>query len=288
MKKFMKRLIITADDYGMSEAVNRAIEEGVSVGFITSINVMVNMPYANDVAEVRRRFPDISIGLHLNLTAGKPVSNCQEIKSLVDSNGMFYSMSEFRSRWQTKKIKLNEVKKEISAQYLVYRRLIGEPDYWNTHQHIHMAPAFLYLILSSEMNLNIKAFRCNKHIVIGEGHINKHLRKLYINSLFYYVRKRVKIPDGLLLFVDENIKYNMNEWLHKVSWDKYEVIELMIHPAKSIDSIYFGAMQESRIKEYEMVINESNYRCIEENNVELIGFKDIYKIENVINMDIKI
>ena len=153
MKKFMKRLIITADDYGMSEAVNRAIEEGVSVGFITSINVMVNMPYANDVAEVRRRFPDISIGLHLNLTAGKPVSNCQEIKSLVDSNGMFYSMSEFRSRWQTKKIKFNEVKKEISAQYLVYRRLIGEPDYWNTHQHIHMAPAFLNLILSSEMNL---------------------------------------------------------------------------------------------------------------------------------------
>ena len=47
----MKKVIITADDYGMSNAVNRAIDAGAEIGLITSTNVMTNMPFYKEAVK---------------------------------------------------------------------------------------------------------------------------------------------------------------------------------------------------------------------------------------------
>ena len=83
----MKQLIITADDYGMSSAVNKAIDKGIDCGIITSTNVMTNMPFYKD--SVRLKNTDASIGIHWNLTCGYPVLSKHEIKAFCKKMGNF-------------------------------------------------------------------------------------------------------------------------------------------------------------------------------------------------------
>lgn len=70
----MPKIIITADDYGMCSEVNRAIDEGIENGIITTTNVMTNMAALSEAADLRERYPRLSIGLHWNVTTGRPVS----------------------------------------------------------------------------------------------------------------------------------------------------------------------------------------------------------------------
>lgn len=64
----MKQLIITADDYGMSRAVNDAIEAGMAAGLITTTNVMTNMPLYKEAKTLKDKFPNVSVGVHWTLS----------------------------------------------------------------------------------------------------------------------------------------------------------------------------------------------------------------------------
>lgn len=57
----MQRIIVTADDYGMCDEVDRAIEAGIENGFITTTNVMLNMETFSDAADFRTRYPSLSV-----------------------------------------------------------------------------------------------------------------------------------------------------------------------------------------------------------------------------------
>lgn len=134
----MKRVIITADDYGMSKAVNTAIEEGIEARLITSTNVMMNMPFSDDAVRLKKLSNAVSVGIHWTLTCGKPISDPRRIRSIVDSDGNFLPYSEFRSRLRKGKIKKEDVCTELTAQYEKFRALLGVPDYWNSHQNVHV------------------------------------------------------------------------------------------------------------------------------------------------------
>ena len=99
----MRRLIITADDYGMSRAVNDAIDAGIDAGLITTTNVMTNMPLYKEAKKLKGK-AGISVGIHWVLACGTPILPAHEIPSLVGSNGEFYPYPEFRNRLRKKLI----------------------------------------------------------------------------------------------------------------------------------------------------------------------------------------
>lgn len=134
----MKKVIITADDFGMSKAVNTAIEEGIKARLITSTNVMMNMPFSDEAVKLRSISNDVSMGIHWTLSCGKPVSDPRRVSSLVDADGNFFSYSDFRNRLRKGKIKKEEVCVELTSQYEKYKALLGVPDYWNSHQNVHV------------------------------------------------------------------------------------------------------------------------------------------------------
>ena len=87
----MTRLIINADDFGMSEGVTLGILKAHRDGVLRSTTLMVGMPFAAQAAQMAKDYPDLHIGIHFTLTAGKPVSDPKEIPSLVDQDGYFHS-----------------------------------------------------------------------------------------------------------------------------------------------------------------------------------------------------
>ena len=95
----MQKLIVTADDYGMCDAVDKAIDSGIENGFITTTNVMVNMESFQNARDLHKRYPNISVGIHWNVTTGKPISAPQKIPTLVDESGTFWPISTFKKRY---------------------------------------------------------------------------------------------------------------------------------------------------------------------------------------------
>src|SRR5271168_3188458 len=87
----MKRVILTADDFGLSEAVNEGIERAHRDGVLTSASLMVAGPAAADAVRRARALPGLRVGLHLVVIEGPAVLPPAEIPDLVDPAGRFPS-----------------------------------------------------------------------------------------------------------------------------------------------------------------------------------------------------
>ena len=79
----MKRLIVNADDFGMTEGVNRAILEAHLRGLVTSTTLLANGAAFASAAEIAGDTPALGVGVHLNLTEGRPSSDAARIPSLL-------------------------------------------------------------------------------------------------------------------------------------------------------------------------------------------------------------
>ncbi len=130
-----KVLIINADDLCMNDETSRAITESFQSGIVTSTSAFVNFPGAVvNLQRIHKEYPELPIGLHLNLTEGKPVLSSNEISSLVDKNGNFYSPDKIISRLAD--MKIEEVRKELNAQVKLFLSSGIPLDHINCHHHI--------------------------------------------------------------------------------------------------------------------------------------------------------
>lgn len=128
----MKKLLLRADDLGFSEAVNYGIARTVRKGLIKNCGVMVNTDAAEHAAELFQSLP-CCLGLHCNISVGRPVSDPAGIPTLVDENGIFHTSRRYRSAEQ-EFADIEDLKRELGAQYLRFLELFGKkPSYFEAH-----------------------------------------------------------------------------------------------------------------------------------------------------------
>ncbi len=281
----MKKLIITADDYGMSRAVNDAINAGIEAGLITSTNVMTNMPFYKEALKLKE-YSGISVGIHWVLACGKPILPPKEIPTLVAGNGEFYPYPEFRRRLRKKLISLSDVKKELIAQYNIYYELLGQPDYWNTHQNTHVDFDIYRLFVDTAVELGINKMRSHQRIYVkGNGTSEKmplkwrlaEPIKAKILDLWQHNahKKGISSPDGLIVCLKSSDAGNIEYLFKNIGWNGKHIGELVIHPATENDSPYFGRIVEQRIREYNLFSNSSTLKKIQNNGIIISNFADI-------------
>ncbi len=130
----VKRLIVNADDLGLSPGVNRGILEAHKRGVVTSTTAMVNTPSAAaGIGLVQAEAPTMGLGLHLNLSFGKPLLSPAEVPSLVRADGRFVSVS--RGLASARCWRPHEVRAELEAQLERFIKLAGAlPDHLDSHQ----------------------------------------------------------------------------------------------------------------------------------------------------------
>ena len=278
----MKKIIITADDYGMSRAVNDAIDAGIETGSITSTNVMTNMPYYREAVKLKN-YDGVSVGLHWVLACGKPILPANEIPSLVADNGEFYPYAEFRRRLRKKFISFDDIKKELIAQYKLYYELMGQPDYWNTHQNTHVDFGIYRLFVDLAVELGINKMRSHQRIYVkGSDNFQKMplkwrmvepiKAKMLDNWQKNAHKKGIASPDGLVICLNKS-DINKPEYLFaNVNWRKKQIGEYVIHPATENDSPYFGKIVDQRIQEYDMFSSLEIKKILNTNDVELVSY----------------
>lgn len=137
----MPGLIINADDLGYSPAVNRAIDDLFRVGLVTSTSLLVNQVASEEGAEIARRSPQLSVGVHLNLSRGRPLLAAELVPSLVDENGVFCDPRLLFRRALLGQIRWYEAAAELEAQVEWTLARGVHIDNLDTHVHFHSLPA---------------------------------------------------------------------------------------------------------------------------------------------------
>jgi predicted glycoside hydrolase/deacetylase ChbG (UPF0249 family) len=131
------KIIINADDYGMTPGVNRAVEQLHKMEKLTSVSLIVNMPWSADAFAFAGQEKGMRLGVHLNLTTGRPVSPLEEVPSLVTREGQFYDMSAFIPLYVARLIRPDEIEHELSAQIALARQHGIRPQHLDSHMHFH-------------------------------------------------------------------------------------------------------------------------------------------------------
>jgi chitin disaccharide deacetylase len=166
-----KRLIVTADDFGLAVPVNEAVERGHVTGILTSASLMVTGAAAADAVERARRLPRLGVGLHLVLIDGRPALPPEQIPDLVGADGRFpsdpYRMGVriFLSRRAR-----SQAAAEIRAQLTAFRQTGLGLDHVDGHHHFHLHPTVQAILVRLAPEFGISAIRVPHEPVLARPH----------------------------------------------------------------------------------------------------------------------
>jgi chitin disaccharide deacetylase len=155
-----RRLIINADDFGFCESVNKGIVEAHTKGVLTSTTIMANMPATEQAADLAKNLPSLGVGVHLNLTAGKPLCQQASVKLILDSQGHFVlSPGKLAlASLITGKVR-TAIETELASQiqWLIDKGI--KPTHLDSHKHIHAFPTIFPIVCRLAKRFSIPAIR---------------------------------------------------------------------------------------------------------------------------------
>ncbi|MDQ7024885.1 MAG: ChbG/HpnK family deacetylase [Anaerolineae bacterium] len=142
------KLIITADDCGLSQGIDHAAGSLFDKGMVSTASIMMNYPHVGHSFDYFGRLPNLETGIHLNLTEGEPLSEIAQKSDLVRSSGRFrnklflYAQALFLSTKMQ-----NAIEVEFRSQIERFIALAGQtPTHITTHMHFHVFPAIRDII----------------------------------------------------------------------------------------------------------------------------------------------
>ena len=130
----MKRLILNADDYGLSPAVSTGIREAART-VVRSTTVMANLATADDLRSLKRS--GLHAGVHLNLSCGPPLSRDYP-RALLSASGDFRKTKALDPRTWEERAALSAAREEWERQLDALRSAGIAPDHLDSHHHVHL------------------------------------------------------------------------------------------------------------------------------------------------------
>jgi hopanoid biosynthesis associated protein HpnK len=156
----VRQLIVTADDFGLAEPVNEAIELAHRDGILSGASLMVAGDAAEDAVHRARRNPKLRVGLHLVLVEGRPVLPPVEIPDLVDSAGELRTeLAAAGFRFFFRPGVRGQIAREVQAQFEAFAATGLVLDHVNAHNHMHLHPTVLECVLRIGREYGLDAVR---------------------------------------------------------------------------------------------------------------------------------
>jgi predicted glycoside hydrolase/deacetylase ChbG (UPF0249 family) len=245
----IKRLIVNADDFGMTEGNTIGTICTHVDGILTSTTTMMNMPFAEFGLNLAKRYPKLGVGIHLVLTVGRPLVD--GAKSYTDENGDFKRPNTYPNN-HPENIDIDELYIEWKAQIEKFIAVAGKkPTHIDSHHHVHLLPELqeLSIRLAKEYDLPMR-------------------QREQITDHYEYIRCADKMYADLV---------NYDFVVSELSVDE-EQVELMCHPAFIDQRLYdMTKYLFPRMKEVELLRSQEIKDFIKDNNITLINYSDLKK-----------
>ena len=155
-----RRVVFSADDFGLSETVNEAVERAHRDGVLTQASLMVAAPAAADAVARARRLPELKVGLHLVAIEGPAVLAPSAIPDLVDANGQFPSdQLRLGINYFFRPGVRRQLAAEIRAQFEAFADTGLTLDHANAHKHMHLHPTVGALLVRIGRDFGLTSIR---------------------------------------------------------------------------------------------------------------------------------
>ncbi|HET8609912.1 MAG TPA: hopanoid biosynthesis-associated protein HpnK [Burkholderiales bacterium] len=155
-----RQVIVTADDFGLSPAVNEAIERSHRDGVLRCASLMAGGVAMHDAVQRARRLPELRVGLHVVVVDGRPVLPATSVPDLVDRDGRFGTrLVRAGVRFFFVPRVRRQLEAEIRAQFEAFAATGLLLDHVNVHKHMHLHPTVLSLILKIGREFGVRAMR---------------------------------------------------------------------------------------------------------------------------------
>jgi predicted glycoside hydrolase/deacetylase ChbG (UPF0249 family) len=277
-----KYLIVTADDFGLTESANKAIIDCFKGGIVRSVSLMANGNAFENAVQSLKQNAGISAGVHLTLVFERPVLGPNEIQSLVREDGrLFQTHNQFIKRYLAHKIRLKEVEDELSAQISKIKDRGIDISHINSHQHLHVLPGIIEIVIGLAVKYRIKNIR----VPLEWSYLSMSPNNLFLNILS--LRAMKKIQKARLNCIDHfrgsSVSGHLTEssLLNFIMNCKEGVTEIMCHPTY-IDEFYQKnylphykrtGYKHEPLKEVAALTSKKIKEEIEKKGIKLIGFQ---------------
>jgi hopanoid biosynthesis associated protein HpnK len=281
-----KRLIVTADDFGLAAPVNEAVELAHLQGILTSASLMVTAPAATDAVERARRLPRLAVGLHLVLIDGRPALPPEQIPDLVGADGRFlgdpvrqgariYLLSRARAQAEA----------EIRAQLAAFRETGLQLDHVDGHHHFHLHPTVQAMLVRLAREFGIAAVRVPDEPAAvrgrrGAGRLRDWLAALPLLTRTSAMKRRfaradVRFNDTILGLADSG-HVDSERMRALLSALPDGVTELYVHPAtrrwSGIDALPDSYQPEAELA---ALMDDSVRAAVAASGAVLTSFRDL-------------
>ena len=156
----MTSLVLTADDFGMSETVNAGIERAYRQGVLTSASLMMGGAAVADAVARAKNLPNLRVGLHLVVIEGPPVLPPQAIPALLNGEGWFPSdQLRLGLRYFFLPHVRRQLATEIRAQFAAFAATGLALDHADSHKHMHLHPIVGALMLRIGREFGLRTVR---------------------------------------------------------------------------------------------------------------------------------
>ncbi len=271
----LKRLIVTADDFGRSEAINRAVVRAHREGILTTASLMVNEPGFEQAVEFARQNPHLGVGLHLTLVGGHSTLERTRIPDLVNrrnelgTNAFATGLRYFFNH------KLHaQLRAEICAQLEKFMATGLELDHVSGHLHMHMHPTVFGILIELAPEFGICRFRLtrdrfwlNARLARGRW-LYKVAMALVFSQLARYAQARL---------TGHGIKHAQNVFglLQDAHVDEAYLLKLLPRLPTGVSELYSHPAEGEARHELDALVSPKVRALIKELGIELIRYQDL-------------
>ena len=290
----MRRLIINADDFGLTSGVNRAIAEAHQHGVVTSATLMANGPAFAEATALAKTAPSLQVGCHIVFLDGSPVLPGSEVPSLLnrskDCPRFPHELTRFAARALTGRIDPRQIEAEAVAQIRKIQSAGIFISHFDTHKHTHIFPAVLRPLLRAAVACGVRALRnpfpplgtVPLAVLLSRPTLWKRSAQLnYLRRFASQFRRAVHeaglfTPDGTLGvaltgILDEHLFQLVAERLPEGTW------EFVCHPGYDDAELQATRtrLKASRMRELQVLTSPAVSHILERQGIELISFRDL-------------
>jgi predicted glycoside hydrolase/deacetylase ChbG (UPF0249 family) len=283
------QLIVNADDFGMSIGITDGICLAHRYGLVTSTSMIVNLPAADYALGRLDDVQNLGVGIHLNVCQGRPILPRQQVRSLVDGDGNFFSPAAMARKLTLFQVDAWELESEFRAQIQWFKRGFGEPTHADSHQHMHLYPgavrAFARAIAAEEIPC-VRASQCDawmREPQTGGPHAGNLVRRLGVQMYrrllqqtvlggFDSPRSRICFENGARTEVN-SAEAVWNSAFARLAPGSYE---LSCHPGLAQPGFsHADRIACQREQELRWLTSPEMHEAAERRAVELISYRDL-------------
>jgi hopanoid biosynthesis associated protein HpnK len=290
----VRRLIVNADDFGLTAGVNRAIFEAHTQGIVTSSTLMANGPAFDDAVRLANQLASLSIGCHVVLTDGEPVLDGAQLSTITENRpeGARFrnGLSSFAIRSFAGRMNAEQIEAETSAQIRKLQSAGIAVSHVDSHKHTHLFPAVLGPMMRAAQACGVRAIRNpfgpRKPLKSGDLLARPSLWTRYaevrllrtLAGKFRRAAERMQFatPDGTLGIVvtgtlDEKLFRAITKIIPEGTW------EFVCHPGYNDADLQRAntRLRQSREAELAVLTLPAARELLLQQGVELISYRDL-------------